>query len=300
MIKDFFYSLKQACSQMFSRNRGMTVASLFAITSMLVILGFFFFISVNVSFLTESIKTQFDTIEVFLYDETTLDEAKVMMNSLYSMEEVADVQLITKDMALEEFKERLGDNGYMLDGLPDNPLPNSLRVTLTNLEGGDMTAAICQTFAGVEDVRFYKSEIEKIITISDAVKKFALIVIAFLICVSIIVVSSTIKITVMARRKEISIMRHVGATNWFIRGPLLMEGCILGIISAGISLGLCAGLYIKFGETFGSQINALFSAALVEPQFLIENLLMIFMALGVSIGTCGSIISMRRFLKEKQ
>lgn len=299
MIKDIVYSFKQALAQMFGRNRGMTVASLFSITSMLFILGLFFFLSINISFLTESIKTQFDTIEVFLYDETSLEDAKVMMESLYSMDEVADVELITKEMAMREFKKRFGDNAYVLDGLAYNPLPNSLRVTLTSLEGGDMTAAICESFAGVEDVRFYKSEIEKIISISDAVKQGALVVIAFLICVSIIVVSSTIKITVMARHKEISIMKNVGATNWFIRGPLLTEGCILGILSAGIALGLCSALYIKINETMGMQAQALFSAALVEPEFLIRNLAWIFVALGVSIGTCGSIISMRRFLNTK-
>ena len=160
MIRSLGYSFKQAFIQFF-RNIGMTLASLLSITAMLFILGLFFFLSVNVSYLTESIKSQFDTIEVYLLDDTTSDQAKVMVDSLTAMDEVAGVELITKDMAMEEFKERWGENAYLLDGLSENPLPNSLRVTLTDLEGGDMTAAICRSFTGVEDVRYYKSEIDR-------------------------------------------------------------------------------------------------------------------------------------------
>ena len=296
MIKALGHSFKQAFVQFF-RNRGMTLASLISITAMLIILGMFFFLSVNVSFLTESIKSQFDTIEVYLLDDTTSDQAKVMIESLNAMDEVESVQLITKDMAMDEFKERWGENAYLLDGLGENPLPNSLRITLTDIEGGDMTAAICRTFTGVEDVRYYKDEIDRIIKISDTIQRGALIVIAFLIVVSIVVVSNTIKITVMSRRSEIEIMKYVGATNWFIRGPMLLEGMIIGVVAAACALGICAALYIRFCESFGEQVNVMFSTDLVEPHFLIVNLIAIFMSLGVSIGAVGSIISMRRFLK---
>ncbi len=296
MIKSLAYSFKQAFVQFF-RNIGMTLASLLSITAMLVILGLFFFLSVNVSYLTESIKSQFDTIEVYLLDTTSSEEAKIMVDSLLAMDEVESVELITKDMAMEEFKERWGENAYLLDGLSENPLPNSLRVTLTDIEGGDMTAAICRSFTGVEDVRYYKSEIDRIISISNAIQKGALVVIAFLIVISIVVVSNTIKLTVMARQREIAIMKYVGATNWFIRGPMLTEGILIGIVSAGCALGICSLLYIRFCEAMGDDIAVMFSTDLVQPHFLIVNLVAIFLSLGVSIGAVGSIISMRRFLK---
>lgn len=296
MIRSLAYSFKQAFIQFF-RNIGMTLASLLSITAMLFILGLFFFLSVNVSYLTESIKSQFDTIEVYLLDDTTSDQARVMIDSLTAMDEVAGVELITKDMAMEEFKERWGENAYLLDGLSENPLPNSLRVTLTDLEGGDMTAAICRSFTGVEDVRYYKSEIDRIISISDAVQKGALVIIAFLIVISIVVVSNTIKLTVMSRQREIAIMKYVGATNWFIRGPMLTEGLLIGIVSAACALGLSSLLYIRINESMGNDIAVMFSTELVEPHFLIVNLAAIFLALGISIGAVGSIISMRRFLK---
>ena len=296
MIKSFLYSLKQAIKQFF-RNRGMSLASLFSITAMLFILGLFFFLTVNVSYLTETIKGQFDTIEVFLLDDTSVEEAEVMAESLMAMNEVANVEYISKQQAMEEFKLNWGDNAYLLDGLPENPLPNALRVQLQSLEGGDMVAQVSRNLIGVEDVRYYKSEIERVVNIAETIKKAALIIIGFLVVISVVVVSNTVKLTVMARQREIMIMKYVGATNWFIRGPLLMEGIFLGLISAALALGICAVLYNRFVEAAGTQVYTLFTARLVDSNFMISNLIWIFLALGISIGACGSIVSMRRFLK---
>ncbi|MBR3296699.1 MAG: permease-like cell division protein FtsX [Firmicutes bacterium] len=297
MIKNLFYSLKQAFIQMW-RNRGMTLASLFSITAMLLILGLFFFLTVNVSFMTESVKEQFDTIEVFLEDSTSYEEAQTMMESLMALDDVSNVEYISKKQAMAEFKERWGENGYLLDGLSENPLPNSLRVTLSNLQGGELTASICRNFIGVEDVRYYQTEINKVLAISDALQKAAMVIIIFLVIVSVVVVSNTVKLTVMARRDEIMIMKYVGATNWFIRGPMLAEGMLIGMISAVISLGIIWALYEKMVEMLGDQAFVLFSTTFVETEFMMFNLVWIFLALGLSIGAFGSIISMRRYLNE--
>jgi cell division transport system permease protein len=297
MIKSLKYSLKQACIQIF-RNRGMSLASLFCITVMLLILGLFFFLTVNINFMTVQIEDQFDTIEVFLKDETSLQEASAISTSLKSMPEIEEIEYITKEKALEEFKVRWGDNSYLLDNLPKNPLPNSLRITLKDLRDGEYVAEVCRTFEGVEDVRFYQTEVNKILNISESLQKGALIVIVFLIIGSVVVVSNTVKLTVMARQDEIQNMRYVGATNWFIRGPMLLEGIIIGCISAAISVGLSALIYTRLCDTLGEQAFQLFSASLVDPQFLIKNIVWIFFALGIGIGAFGSIISMRRYLKS--
>ncbi len=296
MFKSFSYALKQAFVQLF-RNKGMTVASLFSITAMLLILGLFFFLSVNVNFITERIKDEFNTIEVYLLDETTEAQAQVMATSLKAMDEVAGVEYITKDMAMEEFKARLGDRDYSFEGLTTNPLPNSLRVTLTSLEGGELTAEVCRNMLGVEDVRYYQTEINKVLKISNSFQRGALVVIGFLIIISVMVVSNTVKLTVMARQREIMIMKFVGATNWFIRGPMLLEGMLIGFISAAVALGCMGAIYLRIVEAFNNQAVALLSSKLVEPEFMIVNLAWIFAALGISIGAFGSIISMRRFLK---
>ena len=124
----------------------------------------------------------------------------------------------------------------------------------------------------------------------------AIVVMLFLIIVSIVVVSNTIKLTVFNRASEISIMKYVGATNWFIRGPFLAEGIIIGIISAGISVGASVLLYKKIVDVIGAQVFSVLSMPMVPVGFLTYNFTWIFLALGISIGACGSIISMRKFL----
>ena len=134
------------------------------------------------------------------------------------------------------------------------------------------------------------------IKITDGIQIGALVVIAFLIIVSVVVVSNTIKLTVLARGREISIMKYVGATNWFIRGPFLAEGIIIGIVAAIISAIIMSVLYSMLRINFSDQMLLMFSTGLVPVSFLAGNLIVIFLSLGVSIGAIGSLISMRRFL----
>ena len=296
MIRGIFYSIKQAFKQIF-RSKGMSIAAIFAITAMMLILAIFLSLSVNVNYLTESIKDQFGTIEVFLEDETTREQADSMITSILGMEGVSNAEFISKDRAMEEFKARWGKNGYLLDGLIDNPLPNSIRITLSTLESGDIIATAMTSVDGVEDVRFYREEVNKVIKIASAVQRGALIIIVFLVIISVVVVSNTVKLTVMAREEEIRNMTYIGATNWFIRGPMFFEGVFIGFLSAVIATGLASLIYIRLCEALSSQAMMLFSAAMVEPEFLIRNMAWIFAALGISIGACGSIISMRRYLK---
>ena len=135
-----------------------------------------------------------------------------------------------------------------------------------------------------------------ILMLLAGVGELSKILMIFLIIVSIVVVSNTIKLTVFNRASEISIMKYVGATNWFIRGPFLAEGIIIGIISAGISVGISALLYQKIIDVIGAQVFSVLSMPMVPVDFLTYNFAWIFLALGISIGACGSIISMRKFL----
>ena len=297
MIRGALYSLKQAFRHGF-RNKGMTLASIFAITAMMLILALFFFLTVNVSFLTDNVKDQFGTIEVFLKDETTQEQAANMITSIKGMQGVQDATYISKEQGMEEFKARWGSNAYLLDVLDENNLPNSIRITHSELETGEFIATTAAGLPGVDVVRFYSEEVGKVIKVSNTIQRGALVVIIFLVIVSLVVVSNTIKLTVMARQDEIRNMRYVGATNWFIRGPMFLEGIIIGCISAAISVGLSALIYTRLCDTLGEQAFQLFSASLVDPQFLIKNIVWIFFALGIGIGAFGSIISMRRYLKS--
>ncbi|WP_324824441.1 permease-like cell division protein FtsX [Sinanaerobacter sp. ZZT-01] len=295
MFKTIGYAIKQASIQVF-RNRTMTVASMFSITAMLLILGLFFILVVNVNLASENAKKQFDTIQLYLLDTTDETATQGMIDSLQSMPEVEEAVYVDKEMAMQEFRKSWGDKAYLLDGLNTNPLPNSIRITVTNLEDADLVVEVSKSFQGVEDIKYYQTEVNQVLQITDFIQVGALVIIVFLVFVSIIVVSNTVKLTVLAREREISIMKYMGATNWFIRGPFLAEGMLIGCLSALISSGLIAFIYYKICELFSVKALALLSTSFVPLSFLIWNLVWIFIALGVCIGAFGSIVSMRRFL----
>ncbi|MBQ9060987.1 MAG: permease-like cell division protein FtsX [Firmicutes bacterium] len=294
-MRTFFYTIKQAFLQ-FGRNFNMGLASIFAITAMLLILSVFFIAALNVNMAAEAIKGDYDSIEIYLKDDVKDKQAEEMIGTLKGTDGVADAKYKSKEDAMKEFKTRWGDNGYLLDNLDKNPLPNSIVVEIADLEKADNIAKTASGLEGVEDVKYYKNTVDKLLKITQFIQWAAIIMMVFLIIVSIVVVSNTIKLTVFNRADEISIMKYVGATNWFIRGPFLVEGIIIGIISAGISIGLTAAIYHKLIELIGDQMFSILNIPMFPEDFLIRNLAWIFMALGISIGACGSIISMRKFL----
>lgn len=295
MINSWGYAIKQAFKQAF-RNRAMSVASMFSITAMLLILGLFFILVVNINMVSETAKKQFDTVQVYLLDTTTYEQAASMMTELSGTDGVKEVTYLSREEAMAKWRTKWGDNAYLLDGLENNPLPNSLLIKVTRLESADAVVAKVKTFDGIEDIKYYKDTVDQLMKITRFIQIGAMIVIVFLVIISVVVVSNTIKLTVLAREREISIMKYIGATNWFIRGPFLIEGILIGILSALISVGIISLLYYKITELVGHQIFVMLSTTMVPGAFLVVHLVWIFLALGVSIGACGSIISMRRFL----
>ncbi|MDO4869377.1 MAG: permease-like cell division protein FtsX [Bacillota bacterium] len=294
-MKTLFYTIKQSFIQ-FGRNLNMGIISIFAITCMLLILSLFFILAINVNTAAETIKGEYDSIEIFLLDETSEEDAMVMVEDMKTQEGVADAYYKTKEDAMKQFKERWGENGYLLDSLEDNPLPNSVVIIIEDLEKADALAEHAGTYEGIEDVKYYKSTVDKLLNVTKFIQIAAIIIMIFLIIVSIVVVSNTIKLTVFNRADEISIMKYVGATNWFIRGPFLVEGIIIGVISAGISLLITGAVYEKVVDMIGEQVYSMLSMPMVPGDFLMYNFAWIFVALGIAIGSCGSIISVRRFL----
>jgi Cell division protein len=295
MLSSFNYAIKQAFKQIV-RNRTMSIASMFSITAMLLILGLFFILVVNINMVSETAKKQFDTIQVYLQDETKYEDAVVMLDTLQQMSGVDKASYLSKDEAMAEWKAKWGENAYLLDGLENNPLPNSILIKVSRLEAADSIVAKVKTFNGVEDIKYYQDTVDQLMKVTRFIQIGAMIIIIFLVIVSVVVVSNTVKLTVLAREREIGIMKYIGATSWFIRGPFLIEGIIIGILSALISVGVISLAYYKLTELVGQQIFVMLSTTMVPGEFLVTNLVWIFIALGVSIGACGSIVSMRRFL----
>lgn len=294
-MNSLIYNIKQGFIQIF-RNKGMSLASIFSILAMLMILGIFFLIAVNLNLFTEVVKQDYDQVEVFLLDDTTQEQAQNIMNEMEGYEGVSDVVYRSKDEALEIMKERWGESGYLLDSLGDNPLPASVLISVESIESAQSVSEYAGTLEGVEDVQFYQETVDKLTQITNFLQIGALIVMAFLIVVSVVVVSNTVKLTVFARAREIRIMKYVGATNWFIRGPFISEGIIIGILAALVSTGLITLLYDRIVAGIGVEVMAIVSCPLIPVGYMAGNMLIIFIALGVSIGAWGSIISMRKFL----
>lgn len=274
----------------------MSLASVFSITAMLLILGVFFAFIVNINVAMEAAKQDYDTVQLYLMEETDITASTEMLETLNNMPEVQEAIYIPKEDALKNWKTQWGDSGYLLDSLAENPLPNTIEIDVLNLEGADTVVAKAKTFSGVEDILYYKETVEKLIVITSSVQIATLIMMLFLVIVSIVVVSNTIKLTVQARGREIEIMKYVGATNWFIRGPFLLEGMLIGLISSGLACGIVALIYKKVVELIGAELLVIIGIPMVPVQFLSLNLAIIFVALGVSIGASGSIVSMRRYL----
>ena len=294
-MNSLFYNIKQGFLQIF-RNKGMSLASIFSILAMLLILGIFFLIAVNLNLFTEVVKQDYDQVEVFLLDEATEEQVETITAEMEDYAGVTAVTYRSKDEALDIMKERWGESGYLLDSLGDNPLPASLLISVDTIESAQAVSEHAAEFEGVEDVQFYQETVDKLTRITNFLQIGAVAVMIFLIVVSVVVVSNTIKLTVFARAREIRIMKYVGATNWFIRGPFISEGIIIGLLAALISTGLVSLLYSRIVEGFGMQVMAIVSCPLIPLGYMAGNMLIIFIALGVSIGAWGSIISMRKFL----
>ncbi len=279
-----------------NRNKGMYFTSTMAITAMMLILGLFFVAFVNINLFAASIEKDYNVIQIYLAEGSKQETVQAVGAELEAMDGVDHITYVTKDEALGTLKTRWGDNGYLLENLPENPLPDSYSVYVTDKDAAYSVAAAAAKVPGVDDVVYYQDTIEKLAQVSRFVELGSIITMAFLIIVSIIIVANTIKLTVFNREKEISIMKYLGATDWFVRAPFIWGGIFVGLFSAMIATGLTHVIYQKVVNMVGTDVTRILSVNLVPSEYLTTNLLIIFLCLGVSIGTCGSIISIRRFL----
>lgn len=289
------YALRQGFNQLF-RNRIMSTASIFSISAVLVILGIFFILVLNVNQLVVATENQFDSIQIYVEDDVTLNQINNIEELLTSIEEVEEVNFVSKQLALENMREKWGENGYLLEGLESNPLPDSYVIKIDDVKNITSVVGKLKGVQGIEDVKYYKDVVDKLLGITNFIQMIGIVIILILILVSVFIVSNTIKLTVAARESEINIMKYVGATNWFIRGPFLIEGVIIGLFGTIISLCIVGFGYYKLVNLFNDQAIIRFQIYMVPTEFLVSNLAWIFIALGVGIGAIGSIMSMRKFL----
>jgi cell division transport system permease protein len=232
-----------------------------------------------------------------LYDDVEDSQILAIKSRLEGVEGIRGLEFESKETALSNIKEKWGDQAYLLEGLESNPLPNSIIIYVKDIAYSDNIVAEASGIGGIEEVKYYNDIVQKLISIANFIRLLGLGIIAILVFLSIFIIGNTIKLTVAAREREINIMKYVGATNWFIRWPFFVEGMILGLMGAIISLGLVYFGYSYIYNAISQQMYMLFTTYIVPVNEIIKDMMVIFAVLGMGIGALGSILSMRKYLK---
>ena len=296
--KKISYIFRQAFKSMW-RNRMMGFASIGSVTAVLVILGFILVIVLNVNNMAMVAKETFDQIAVYVLEGVEEEQIVELGKSFRKIDGVMGVAYQTKDYALEKVREDWGDDAYLLQDLRNNPFPNTYVVQLSDVSKADEVIAKLETFEGVEKVRYYQDAVNSLIKISDFVKRLGIAVILILLLISIFIISNTIKITVLNRQREIELMQYIGATNGYVRGPFIIEGIMLGLMGSIVAiLIIMLGYNYSINYLAGRYIALIsgMSGYLVGIEMVINDLIIIFMTIGIGIGILGSLVSLKKFL----
>ncbi len=282
------------------KNKKSTVASLIIMCATMFVFGIFFIVGENVNHITQSIEQQ-QGMEVFIYDEATEAQITELGNQIRNLDYVNTVTFKTKEQALEQMKNMFKDKRDLLATYEgeNNPFKASYIVTLTDLTmAEEVQSQIAASSDIISSIQVRSDTIEALIKIADGVKIVSMIILIILIFISIFIITNTIKLTVHARRKEISIMKYVGATNGFIRWPFMVEGMIIGLISVLISVLILGGCYNAVATQIEQAlIDARIEIPLLDFQSMFGTLMIVYLILGIGIGAIGSAISMRKYLK---
>ena len=280
------------------KQKKMTSASIIIMCATMFIFGLFFVIGENVNSVIHQIEEQ-QGIQIFIDEEATETEVETLGNEIRNIEGVNKVTFVSKEDALNSVKAVFDDNQGLLEGWDEeNPFPASYFVTLTDLSLNEQVQEKIYALDNVDEIASENNTINRLQELANGIQIMTVIILALLIIISIFIISYTIKLTVHARRREISIMKYVGATNGFIRGPFIVEGIIIGLISAIITLIILGLSYNAvmggIGETVLIQSIGIGLLSFSEMFFLV---LTVYLVLGIGIGILGSVISMRKYLK---
>ena len=292
----FSYLIKEGFKSTFKQKK-MTSASIIIMCATMFIFGLFFVIGENVNSVITQIESQ-QGIQIFIKDDATDADIETLGNQIRAINGVNRVTFVSKEDALNSMKTTLGDESLFEGWDEENPFPASYFVTLTDLSLNDEVQSQINKLDNVDQIESENTTINRLQSLANGVQITTVIILVLLIIISIFIISYTIKLTVHARRREISIMKYVGATNSFIRGPFIVEGIIIGVISAIITLVILGlaynGVMGKIGDSILIQEMGFGLLSFSEMFYLV---LTVYLVLGVGIGVLGSTISMRKYLK---
>lgn len=277
-----------------SRNGLMTLASISTVALSLFILGVFTSGVVNLNNLASNLESQVE-ISVYLKDGLNQNQINSVQTRLKEMPKVKSIEYVSKDEAMKRFKEHLGEQQGLVAALDgNNPLPSSFVITFENPEEVKQAAKLVTTYPEVESAHYGQDVIEQIFKLTEVIRIGGIALIAFLAGATLFIISNTIRLTVFARRKEIGIMKYVGATNWFIRWPFLIEGMLLGFIGAAIATA-CVWEFYHF--ILIEVENSLAFLPLVPMVPFFYNLAAMLFGVGIVVGAIGSTISLKQYMK---
>lgn len=279
-------------------NRLMSIASIAVLMACLVMMGSAFMVLVNVEGVMKEIEAE-NVVMVYLDLDATDSEVMRVEQDILGTPNVLRCKYTDKDVAFSQALADLETDATYFEGV-DNPLPDLFEVSISDMSKFNSTVDALATIENVDIVRDNQEIANVLVKIRSSISYVSIGVIAVLLIISLFIISNTIRITMFSRRLEINIMKSVGATNWFIRWPFIVEGMLLGVISAVISLGVVWGIYALLEPTVDS-IFGMISKNFEVISFIgyAPYILAAFIAIGIISGGIGSLISIQKYLKER-
>ena len=294
-LSRFKYSFSEAKKNVI-RNGLMSIASLFTIACCLLILGVFAILSINVNHITDKIKDQCE-VQLYINVGTPQERVAQIGQEIAGTANVKETSLFTKEETLQyAINDMFEGDATMLEGFSeDNPFSDSYKVVLHDIEKTNETVDALSKIADVEKVVNKQDVVNVVLSLSGTIKKFSIVIMLILLIIAIVIISNTVKLTVFNRRKEINIMKYIGATDRFIRVPFVLEGLIVGFLGAVLAFIVVAWGYYAL-VNYMSDLN--FGVVeLVKTGEIAPLLAILFVTFGSLIGVVGSAVSMRKHLQ---
>ena len=293
----FGYLIGEGFSNVF-KNKKSTGASLMIMCATMIIFGIFLILGENINHFVEEVESV-QGVQVFINNDATQEQIDEIGDKIRQIDGVSTVEYVSKDDALQQMKDRFGDKQDLLEGYEENNIfPASYVVTLTDLTKSQEVQDQILTFENIKKITSKDETVTTLINLANGIKIVTGVILVLLVIISIFIIANTIKLTVHARRKEISIMKYVGATNGFIRWPFIVEGMIIGIFASIISIAIVGFAYnIIAQKLISSEFMQVINMSLVTFGDMFNSIIFVYMLLGIGIGAVGSVISMRKYLK---
>lgn len=299
MLNSFFYLVKQGFKNLWN-NRLMSLASVGVLTSCMLLIGAAALLSVNISNVVDTVEDQSEAI-VYLEDNLTTNAIDTVRNGIIGCGKVSTIEFISKEDALLSMMESMGDDGILFEAYKkENNLPDSFRITFNDVSNLENTVEYLESIHGVESVSALTEVAEVITGVKNMAYIGGSIIIGLLIAVSLMIIGNTIKITVFSRRREVNIMKYVGATNGFIRLPFIIEGMSLGVVSGILSYGIIYFSYdylVKWVANQSATWLGQIVSELVPFSAVSQYLLIGFVGGGAFIGLFGCVAFIGKHLK---